>query len=170
MTRVASSPSQYCRRSLPEMSALFPTLMKVEMPTWRCRARASMARPNAPLWDGIATLPRGGRVGRERGVEPDGRIGIEESHGVGPDDPHSVASGFFEEFLLEGAPLVVGLRESRGDDDERPDARDRAVVDGREHPVARDRHDRPDPSPAGAPARRDRPAMERRDGAFGFAA
>jgi hypothetical protein len=63
MTRVASSPSQYCRRSLPEISTLFPTLMKVEMPTWRCRARASMARPNAPLWDSIATLPLGGRVG-----------------------------------------------------------------------------------------------------------
>src|SRR6266542_3838932 len=136
MTRVASSPCQYCRRSLPEMSALFPTLMKVEIPTWRCRARASKARPKAPLWDDIATLPRGGSPG-----EPDVGIGIDEPHRVRPDDAHSEAPRLLDEILLKSAPHGVGLRETGCDDDDRSDADNRAVVHGREHPVARDGHD-----------------------------
>src|SRR3989338_2154257 len=60
ITSVRSSSSQYWSRSLLETSALFPTLTKVDRPSWRSRANARMARPRAPLWEDKATFPGGG--------------------------------------------------------------------------------------------------------------
>ena len=55
MMCVLSSSSQYSMRSLPETSALLPTLAKWEMPTCRSRASCRMASPSAPLWVENAT-------------------------------------------------------------------------------------------------------------------
>jgi hypothetical protein len=63
MTLVVGSPSQYCSRSLPETSALFPTLTNVERPTCRSAASFRMARPSAPLCDSSETVPAGGNTG-----------------------------------------------------------------------------------------------------------
>src|SRR5262249_24108158 len=60
ITSVIGSSSQYCKRSLVETSALFPTLTKDDMPMWKRRAPARVARPRAPLCDDIATRPVGG--------------------------------------------------------------------------------------------------------------
>jgi hypothetical protein len=63
ITSVAGSSSQNWRRSLPETSALFPTLTNVENPSPYRPAAASAASPTAPLWDDIATRPAGGNTG-----------------------------------------------------------------------------------------------------------
>ena len=85
-----------------------------------------------------APAQREGR--RDRSVEAHARIGIHQPHGVGTDHAHSVVSNLFEQLLLQGAALGARFRESRRDDDERPDARDGAVVHRFQHRVAR-RHD-----------------------------
>ena len=63
MTRVCGSSSQYSRRSLPDTSALLPTLTNVESPIWRWAARPRIAMPRAPLCDESATCPPGGKTG-----------------------------------------------------------------------------------------------------------
>ena len=65
MSSVFSSISQYWRRSLPDTSALLPTLTNVEMPRLRSPARARMASPSAPLCDDIAMRPGGGNTGEK---------------------------------------------------------------------------------------------------------
>jgi hypothetical protein len=62
ITSVSSSASQYCRRSLPEMSALFPTLAKLESPSPRRPAAARIASPSAPDCEENATRPGGGKT------------------------------------------------------------------------------------------------------------
>ena len=62
MTPTAGSSSQYSIRSLPEMSALFPTLANMEIPSWICRALARMISPSAPDWDMKPAVPRRGAV------------------------------------------------------------------------------------------------------------
>src|SRR5680860_757318 len=62
ITSVSSSASQYCSRSLPEMSALLPTEAKLDRPTPRRSAAARMARPSAPDWLEKATRPAGGNT------------------------------------------------------------------------------------------------------------
>ena len=57
ITDVASSPSQYWRKSFVLTSALFPSATKCEMPTparWAC---SSSATPSGPDWLENATLP-----------------------------------------------------------------------------------------------------------------
>src|SRR5258706_15555942 len=63
MTSVASSDSQYCNRSLPETSALLPTLTNDETPRPSCPACAIRAKPNAPDCELIAMLPAVGSTG-----------------------------------------------------------------------------------------------------------
>ncbi len=75
---------------------------------------------------------------RDRSVERDVGIGIQEAHRVGSDHAHPVASNPLQELLLKGAPLGIGLGEAACDDDHRPDAGRRAFVDGRERSIARD--------------------------------
>jgi len=65
MTPVCLSVSQYWSRSLPDTSALLPTLMKVENPNWRSAASARTARPSAPLCEDIARLPEAGKTGEK---------------------------------------------------------------------------------------------------------
>ena len=60
---MSGSCSQYSSRSLPETSALLPTLMKWRMPMPRLRAWSRMATPRAPDCDEKATLPAGGQTG-----------------------------------------------------------------------------------------------------------
>ena len=63
MTSVRSSASQYCRKSLPERSALSPTETNAERPSPCVRARSIAAMPKAPLWDAKPTRPGGGAAG-----------------------------------------------------------------------------------------------------------
>ncbi len=58
-----ASRSQNSSRSLPDTSALLPTLMKCETPMLRVAAYCRIASPSAPLCDDTATLPAGGAVG-----------------------------------------------------------------------------------------------------------
>ncbi len=62
-TSVPGSCSQYSSRSLPDTSALLPTLMKCEMPMPSARAVSRIASPSAPLCDENATRPGGGYGG-----------------------------------------------------------------------------------------------------------
>src|SRR5215470_14472439 len=63
MTSVASSDSQYCNKSLPETSALLPTLAKDETPRPSCLARLTRAMPSAPDCELMAMFPAGGSIG-----------------------------------------------------------------------------------------------------------
>src|SRR5665811_2609603 len=65
MTALDGSSSQYCRKSLPERSALLPIEMKLERPSPSRLACSMMARPRAPLWEKKPTLPRVGAVGEK---------------------------------------------------------------------------------------------------------
>src|SRR5579862_6462510 len=60
---VEASCSQYWSKSLPETSALLPTLTKLDRPSPRAAASDRIARPSAPLCDENATRPDGGIVG-----------------------------------------------------------------------------------------------------------
>jgi hypothetical protein len=62
-TRVASSPSQYWRKSLLDRSALSPVETNDESPMPRAAAAAIEATPIAPLWEASATGPWTGAVG-----------------------------------------------------------------------------------------------------------
>ncbi len=62
MTSVRGSSSQYCRRSLLLMSALFPNETKLEMPMPARVAALSTAMPTAPDCDANATRPAVGRI------------------------------------------------------------------------------------------------------------
>jgi hypothetical protein len=54
---VRGSSSHHSRRSLPETSALLPTLTKLDMPRSSSRAVSRIATPSAPLCEAIATRP-----------------------------------------------------------------------------------------------------------------
>ncbi len=60
ITCVAGSSAQCSMRSLPETSALLPTLTNCETPTPSSLAWSRIARPSAPDCDEKATLPKGG--------------------------------------------------------------------------------------------------------------
>ena len=62
---MASSRSQYCRKSLPDRSALSPVEAKEDSPTPRRVASEIAAIPIAPLWEAIATGPCTGATGAE---------------------------------------------------------------------------------------------------------
>jgi len=63
MTSVLGSFSQKRMRSLPDTSALFPTLMNCDMPMPWARAYSRMASPSGPDWLDMAMFPAGGMVG-----------------------------------------------------------------------------------------------------------
>ena len=143
MTAVVGSASQYSSRSLPDTSALLPTLTNVDRPTlplgWRARESPC---PSAPLCDENATRPAGGTIGENDAFSRTRRRGVEQAHAVGPDHPHAVAADRVDELLLQRAAVVADFGESGGDDDQRLDAGGGAVVHDVEHAPARHR-DRP---------------------------
>ena len=57
---MASSSSQYWRRSLPETSARLPALTKVVRPSPRFWTFSRIAEPSAPDWQKNPARPRGG--------------------------------------------------------------------------------------------------------------
>ena len=59
---VEGSSSQYCRRSLVETSALFPTLTNDDTPSCNRWAAARIASPRAPLCVAMAMWPEGGKA------------------------------------------------------------------------------------------------------------
>ena len=79
---------------------------------------------------------------RERGVQPDLGIGVQQAHAVGSDHPQPVAAHFVDQPLLQRAPLVAGFREARRDHDQRLDAGRRTVVDDSQDRGARHGDDR----------------------------
>ena len=86
-------------------------------------------------------LPRRREDGRERGVEPDFRIGIDHAQAVGPDHPHAVAPHFFDQLLLQLPPFTSNFGESRRDHDERLHSPFSTLVDDVKHPLAGNRDD-----------------------------
>ena len=69
---------------------------------------------------------------RERRVEPDGRIGVEQTHAVGTDHAHPVAADLVDQLLLQGPPVGADFRKTSRDDDQRLHAGGRAIVDDAE--------------------------------------
>ena len=57
---MASSSSQYCRRSLPDTSARLPALTKVDSPSPRPLTFSRIAEPSAPDWQKKPARPREG--------------------------------------------------------------------------------------------------------------
>src|SRR5205807_2516742 len=84
ITPVRGSASQYCRRSLPETSALLPTLTNVERPTARSRARFRIAIPSAPLCDEKATRPAGGTIGENDAFKLNAGLAFSRPMQLGP--------------------------------------------------------------------------------------
>ena len=66
---------------------------------------------------------------RERRVQANGRIEVEQAHAVGSDHPHAVIADFRDQLLLQVAAAGSSLRESGAHDNERSHARGGAVVD-----------------------------------------
>ena len=60
ITSVSGSSSQYCSRSLPEMSALLPTETNEESPSPSAPVSSMIASPSAPLWERNPTRPGSG--------------------------------------------------------------------------------------------------------------
>ena len=142
MTRVSGSSSQYSSRSLPDTSALLPTLTNVERPTCRSAASSRIAMPSAPLCDESATWPAGGKIGENDAFSRTSGFVFSSAHAVGADHPHAVAAHLLDERVLPRASLGADFRESGRDDDERLHARRGAVVDRRQDALRRHRDDR----------------------------
>ena len=70
MTDVASSSSQNCSRSLPEMSHLSPNDTNHEMPIDICPARCSSDEPSEPDCMEMAMRPRGRSTGTSAALRP----------------------------------------------------------------------------------------------------
>ncbi|EPH43180.1 hypothetical protein STRAU_3710 [Streptomyces aurantiacus JA 4570] len=81
------------------------------------------------------------QFGRERGVEAHLRRGVDDSEGVGSDDPHAVRACLADEFALPLASLGAALGVSGGDHDESLDAVFAAVGDGLRDALGRDGDD-----------------------------
>ena len=93
MTRVVSSSSQNCSRSLPETSPLSPSDTNHDSPMPSSSARRNSEAPSEPDCIEIATGP-GGRIdGHQRALQADRRARRRDAHAAGPDDPHAVAAG-----------------------------------------------------------------------------
>jgi len=79
-----------------------------------------------------------GHPRRERGVETDLRVGVDEAERVGADHAHPVLAGAPAQLLLALRAVVPALREPTRRDEEVPDALGRALVEDAEHTVRRD--------------------------------
>ena len=112
MTAQAGSSSQYCRKSLPDRSALLPIEMNDDSP-----------RPGRMAWS-ISRSPgrrsaRGSRHRRGPGqpaegrVEPDLGVRVDDAHAVGAHQPHAGAAADGEELALARRALGAGLGETR---------------------------------------------------------
>ena len=84
-----------------------------------------------------------GRIGRgERRVQRICRIGVQQAHAVGTDEPAAGAPNLREQCGFPLAALGSGFPEARADDADAPHALRQAVVHGSEHLSGRDRDDR----------------------------
>ena len=126
---VASSSSQYCSRSLPLTSARLPADTKVEMPSPRRVAASSRATPSAPDCAKKPSGPRPRHVRRQRGVEADLRVGVDEPEGVRADHSEPVRPGGAHEGPLRRPPLGSALGEPGRHHDQPVHAGGRRVVD-----------------------------------------
>src|SRR5438105_285406 len=78
---------------------------------------------------------------RERCVELNSRVGVQEPHTIGTDHPHSVTPNSFEEFFLKYTAGFVRFGKTGRDHDNRLDAACGAVIDNSHDVVAWDRND-----------------------------
>ena len=142
---MCGSSSQYCNRSLPETSALLPTLTKDERPRPSSLAYSMIARPNAPLCEDMATRPGSGATGPKVALSRTSGSRLRMPEAVGADHPHPVAPHLAHELLLElASPSGPVSANPAVEDDERAHALFGTVVDDPEHGGLRDGDDRPD--------------------------
>ena len=78
---------------------------------------------------------------RKRCVELNSRIGVQESHAIGTDHPHSVAPNSFEKLLLKYTAGFVCFGETGCDHNNRLDAARGAVIHNSQDVIAGNRHD-----------------------------
>ena len=95
--------------------------------------RAALAREG----DGLPAERR-----RERRVQVNGGVGVDQAHAVGSDQPHTGGPDLVAQGLLAASAAFACLRESGADEDDRRDVRRDAVVQHAVNPVSRDRDDR----------------------------
>ena len=95
---VAGSPSQYWSRSLPDTSALLPTLTNVDRPTLPFGGELeNREAQRAALRREARRVPRGGKIGENDALRRTVGIGVEQPHAVGADHPHAVAADAFDQ-------------------------------------------------------------------------
>ena len=78
-------------------------------------------------------MPAGREDRRERRVEPNRRVGVQQAHAVRADHPHAVAAHLVGQGVLQRAPVAAGFGKPCGDDHDRSDAGGGAVVHDAEH-------------------------------------
>ena len=129
MTRVPGSCSQYSSRSLPETSALLPTLTNCEMPMPSDRAYSRIASPSAPLCDENATGPAGGHAAANVASRRTSSSRVEDAQAVRAHHAHAVAPRHLHQPALALDPLASDLLEAGADDDRRAYAATPALVE-----------------------------------------
>ena len=67
--------------------------------------------PSAPLCENSPRWP-GGQLGRQRGVEPDVLVVVDDAEGVGPDDAHPGAARSMQQPVLQLLAHRAGLGEA----------------------------------------------------------
>ena len=122
-TQVASSSSQYCRKSLPERSALSPVDTNEDRPTPRRAASAIAATPSAPLCEASATGPAAGATGGAGRVHAQRRVRVEDAHRARADQPHAAAAASGRAATRAGrGPSSPPVQEAAGEHHQRADA------------------------------------------------
>ena len=139
---MASSSSQYCRRSLPDTSARLPALTKVDSPSPRPLTFSRIAEPSAPDWQKNPARPRGGITGASEAFSETSCGGVDHPEAVGTDQPQAVRAGQPDQLALPLAALLAGLGEAAGDHDQPVHALGRALEHDVLHRVCGHRHDR----------------------------
>ena len=114
------SSSQYSRKSLPVTSARLPTEAKEETPSRRSSANSARASPRAPLWLTKPTLPAGGGCGMKVASRRDSGAVSRTPRQLGPTSRIPFSRQIGEQLALARGPLLPGLREAGGEDDQRP--------------------------------------------------
>jgi hypothetical protein len=77
-----------------------------------------MAMPSAPDWAKNPTRPVPGQDRRDRGVQADLGVGVDQAEGVRSHDPHPVGARVLHEPALPLPALLAGLAEPGGEHDQ----------------------------------------------------
>ena len=138
---MASSSSQYCRRSLPDTSARLPALTNVVRPSPRFCTFSRIAEPSAPDWQKKPARPRGGITEESEALSVHVGVGVDDAEGVGADQAQAVGAGQPDQAPLPHPALLAGLGEARRDHDQAVHALGGAVEHDVLHRLGRDGDD-----------------------------